>query len=310
MDEAAQPALYRAFLLLVYSNLWVAAAIASLVPFVQLTLGLALDWRPVALIFTSALVPYLLDRVVDVYVQEIPDQRAQAFFQQPSSLLLLAGAAMVTAGLIYAAPTAVQRVSLGGLVPLLYGLPLFPGFGVHRNSDGERDDSDCSDGERHHGLRWYRLKDIPGSKAWIVCGVITYALVAVPMAYGGRSPSASTWTLSLFLLVFLGSNSHVFDIRDIESDQKKGVKTMPVLLGVTPTRWLWTGLNLGMVLVLVGIAGRGGPTPPLMVVLPCMAATVSYLWWVTADTPRNRYNIWIDGALFLPLILTLLRLIA
>ncbi|MEO0409041.1 MAG: prenyltransferase, partial [Cyanobacteria bacterium P01_A01_bin.135] len=166
MDEAT-PALYRAFLLLVYSNLWVATAIASLVPFVQLTLGLALDWRPVALIFASALVPYLLDRVVDVYVQEIPDQRAQAFFKQPTSLLLLTLAAMVTAGLIYVAPAAVQWVSLGGLVPLLYGLPLFPG--------SNRDK-----------LRWYRLKDIPGSKAWIVCCVITYALVAVPMAYAGR----------------------------------------------------------------------------------------------------------------------------
>jgi hypothetical protein len=49
-------------------------------------------------------------------------------------------------------------------VPLIYGLPLVLAWSSH-----DRD--------------WWRLKDIPASKAWIVSGTITYALVAVPLAY-------------------------------------------------------------------------------------------------------------------------------
>ncbi len=293
MDLSLQPhrsfqgRLYDAFLLLaVYSNLWVAAAIASLVPFVQMTLGLALDWRPIALIFASALVPYLLDRLVDAYGQRIPDWRAQAFFRQPVSLALFAIASLMTATLIYSAPSQVQVVCLGGLVPLLYGLPLFPG----RSQDG---------------ARWYRLKDIPGSKAWIVCGTITYALLAVPLAYANESVSPAVVAVALFLLAFIGSNSHVFDIRDIQSDRRNGVMTMPVLLGTWNTRWMLTALNLAMLGGLVLIQWQGREGPALSVVFPATAVTVAYVWLINPRTPRNIYNVWVDGALFLPLVLSI-----
>ncbi|MGF1514378.1 MAG: prenyltransferase [Elainellaceae cyanobacterium] len=277
--------LYDAFLVLaVYSNIWVAAAIASLVPFVQTTLGLGLDWRPIALIFASALVPYLLDRLIDAYVQKIPDQRAQIFFRRPAPLALFAIASLATATLIYRAPAQVQLVCLGGLVPLLYGLPLFPG----RDQDGPR---------------WYRLKDIPGSKAWIVCSTITYAVVAVPLAYASQPFTPAVASVALFLLVFIGSNSHVFDIRDIQSDRRKGVMTMPVLLGTWRTRWVLTALNLGMLGLLILVRCRACVGPALIIVLPATAVTLVYIWLVNPRTPRNVYNIWVDGALFLPLAL-------
>ncbi|MGF1536874.1 MAG: UbiA family prenyltransferase [Elainellaceae cyanobacterium] len=284
-DRPLKQRLYDTFLVvLIYSNIWVSAAIASLVPFVQLTLGLAPDWRPTALIFTSALVPYLLDRLVDAYVQKIPDQKAQAFFKQPGSLLLFAIASTATAILIWTAPPQVQLVCLGGLVPLLYGLPLFP--------------------LRHQGSwRWCRLKDIPGSKAWIVCGTITYAVVTVPLAYANQGINSSAALVGLFLLVFIGSNSHVFDIRDIESDQRKGVMTMPVLLGAWRTRWVLTALNLGLLGLLIGVRWQGGLGPDLKIAIPAVGVTLAYIWQIAPDTPRNVYSIWIDGVLFLPLFL-------
>jgi hypothetical protein len=67
---------------LVYPNFWVSAAISSLVIFVQTTLNLPRQWEPIALIFSSALIPYNLDRMADTYVQKIPVPQAQTYFRQ------------------------------------------------------------------------------------------------------------------------------------------------------------------------------------------------------------------------------------
>lgn len=270
----------------VYSSILVAGGIASLVFFTQATLSLPLDWQPAALIFSAALLPYNLDRILDSYVQTIPDQKVQSYFRRPGILVLLLVATVATGTLLYLAPPQVRLVSCGGLLPLIYGIPLLPI-------------------RRHQETQWYRLKDIPGMKAWIVCGTLTYAVVAVPLAYAAASFDLAAALLTLFLLVFIGSNSHMFDVRDVDSDQKKGVQTMPVIIGVTGTRLTWTGLNLTILLLFWGFADVL-PVPDLRVVIPATLVTLIYVWVLDTTTPRNIYNVWIDGCLFLPGLLTLL----
>ncbi len=121
-------------------------------------------------------------------------------------------------------PTQVQFVSIGGVAPLIYGLPLLP--------------------LKRGGIRrWYRLKDIPGAKAWIVAGIITYAVLAIPLAYAAVKPDSIATLLALFLLILTNTNSHLFDVRDVTSDQKKGVLTLPLLVGVQGNRCIWTRLK-------------------------------------------------------------------
>ncbi|MGI8936322.1 MAG: UbiA family prenyltransferase [Phormidesmis sp.] len=270
-----------------YPSIWVAGAIASLTFFVQDTLALPPDWRPAALIFCAALLPYNLDRVLDTFIQKIPDSKTQAFFQRPAVLLILLGAAVSTGTLIYQAPPSVRWVSLGGLVPLIYGLPLFP----WRSAAGT--------------VRWYRLKDIPGTKAWLVCGSITYAVVGLPLGYAMQRPDLSVIMTALWLLIFIGSNSHMFDVRDVESDRQQGVSTLPLLAGVGGTRVILTVLNgLSSVLLAWGWA-RDLQVPGLAIALPATLLTLIYVWTLTPKTPRQVYNIWIDGILFLPALLML-----
>ncbi|WP_121969886.1 UbiA family prenyltransferase [Leptolyngbya sp. BC1307] len=280
--------LYRRLLqIFVYPSIWVAGAIASLTFFVQDTLALPPDWRPAALIFCAALLPYNLDRVLDTFIQKIPDSKTQAFFQRPAVLLILLGAAVSTGTLIYQAPPSVRWVSLGGLVPLIYGLPLFP----WRSAAGT--------------VRWYRLKDIPGTKAWLVCGSITYAVVGLPLGYAMQRPDLSVIMTALWLLIFIGSNSHMFDVRDVESDRQQGVSTLPLLAGVGGTRVILTVLNgLSSVLLAWGWA-RDLQVPGLAIALPATLLTLIYVWTLTPKTPRQVYNIWIDGILFLPALLML-----
>lgn len=280
--------LYRGLLqIFVYPSIWVAGAIASLTFFVQDTLALPPDWRPAALIFCAALLPYNLDRVLDTFIQKIPDSQTQAFFQRPAVLLILLGAAVSTGTLIYQAPPSVRWVSLGGLVPLIYGLPLFPG----RSAAGT--------------VRWYRLKDIPGTKAWLVCGSITYAVVGLPLGYAMQRPDLSVIMTALWLLIFIGSNSHMFDVRDVESDRQQGVSTLPLLAGVGGTRVILTVLN-GLSSVLLAWAWtRDLQVPGVAIALPATLLTLLYVWTLTPKTPRQVYNIWIDGILFLPALLML-----
>ncbi len=186
--------------------------------------------------------------------------------------------------LLAQAPFQVQIVSCGGLLPLIYGMPLLP----------------WARGQNWH---WYRLKDVPGAKAWLVAGIITYALMAVPLAYAGDAFDWPQVLTALFLLIFTGTNSHLFDVRDLNSDREKGVLTLPLIVGVGGNRRLWTGLNLSLLVFLSCFWGMGLATPAPEVVVPTLLVNLAWLWRLSPDTPRNVYNIGLDGCLFLPILL-------
>ncbi|WP_036480186.1 UbiA family prenyltransferase [Myxosarcina sp. GI1] len=282
-DTNLQTWLYDRFVrLIIYPSVWVSAAIASLGIFAQILMGLEFNWKPIALIFATGLIPYNLDRIFDSYVQEIPEAEAQSFFRQPYIFLLLIAAIIATAVLLYDAPLIVRYVSCAGIVPLLYGTPLFP---WRRNSQ----------------IRWYRLKDIPGSKAWIVGGTLTYAAVALPLAYAGRQFDTMAALTTLFTFVFIVSNSHTFDLRDIESDRHKGVTTLPLIVGVRGTRIVLTTLNVVMLLVMFA-AWRTNTFNYYPEIVLSTEITIGYIWIVKPEMSRALYNIWIDGVLFVPIL--------
>ncbi len=277
--------LYQGFLkIFIYPSLWVSLAVSSLAYFTQETLGLSHDWHPVALIFAAALLPYNLDRILDSYVQTIPDAQAQSYFRHRGIFLLPLAAALALAILLYYAPPPVRLVSCGGIAPLIYGLPLLPlGRGKNR--------------------RWYRLKDIPGTKAWIVAGIVTYAVVAVPLAYAGVTPDRQALLTAFFLLVLTGTNSHLFDVRDVKSDAQKGVLTLPLMVGIRGNRLIWTCLNLSLLLLVSSFWVAGLTTPAPEVIVPVTLINLAFIWLLNPDTPRNAYSIGLDGCLFLPVLL-------
>lgn len=281
LDRAAA-AIHRLFLwVLVYPNIWVGAAIASLVPFVQYTLGLAFDWAAVLLIFATALIPYNVDRIADSYFQEIPDPQAQSYFRRGWGWVILSLAIIATVTLLYRANQQVVMASLAGLVPFIYGLPIFPWRGRDR-------------------WQWFRLKDVPATKAWIVASVITYAVIAVPLAYAEQPFTWSAGITGLFLLIFVGTNSHLFDIRDLQSDKQAGMQTLPGLVGVTGNRRIWFVLN-GLALAVVAWGwSQSLLVPEPAIVLPCLAVSLIALCLVKPATPRSIYSTLIDGYLFLP----------
>lgn len=165
---------------------------------------------------------------------------------------------------------------------MLYGTPLFPWL-------------------KDSQIKWYRLKDIPGSKAWIVGGTLTYAAVALPMAYAARQFDLTAALTTLFLFVFIVSNSHTFDLRDIESDREKGVTTLPLMVGVRGTRIVLTAMNILMLLVMFA-AWKTNTISYYPEILVSTEITIIYIWLVQPEMSRSLYNIWIDGCLFVPIL--------
>ncbi|MGB3637537.1 MAG: hypothetical protein WBA39_08165 [Rivularia sp. (in: cyanobacteria)] len=275
--------LYNSFLnLFIYPSIWVAGGIASLGMFSQKVLDLGNNWQPIALIFVTALIPYNLDRIFDSYVQKIPEAKAQLFFRKPYIFVLLFSAIIGTALLLYDAPLKVRYVSCAGIIPLLYGTPLFPW-------------------KNKSEWQWYRLKDIPGSKAWIVGSTLTYAVIVLPLAYAGAKFDLAAILTTLFMFVFIVSNSHIFDIRDVESDQNKGVITLPIMVGIKGTKIILVIMNLLMLLIIISawITNTMNYHPEMILAL---AVNISYIWAVNAETPRSIYSIWIEGCLFVPIL--------
>ena len=273
---------YRRFReLVIYSSVWVAMAIASLGLYVDRILELGADWQPIALIFFTALIPYNLDRIFDSYVQQIPDSREQLFFRQPFVWLVLLVAIAGTVYLLYTAPVAVRYASIAGVIPLLYGTPIFPW--------------------KREQWQWYRLKDIPGAKAWIVGAVLTYAAVALPFAYTGAKFDYAAVVTTLFLFVFIVTNSHTFDFRDLESDRQKGVITLPIAIGVRGAKILLAVMNLAA-LLLIFFAWQDNILAYRPEMAIALGVNLIYVYLVRETSPRWIYGILIEGCLFIPLL--------
>ncbi len=277
----------RALELLIYPSVWVAGGLASLTGFSQAMMGLETNWRPIAFVFFVALIPYNLDRLFDAYVQQSRNAQAQAYFRSNFGLLgLVLVAVSSVAVLLWFAPISVRYVSLAIVFPLIYGAPIFPL-------------------RRQEQWRWYRLKDIPGAKAWIVDAIITYAAIALPLAYAKTGFDTRAGLTTCFIFAFEGSNANLFDVRDLESDTKKGVLTLPLMVGVEGSRIVLTAMNLLMLGLMIGY-GQTALLPFYPAILMATFFTLVLIWTVDEDTPLLFYDLVIDGLLFLPAIVTVI----
>lgn len=268
-----------------YPSIWVAGGVASLVVFVQWTLALPLQWQPALFVFAATLIPYNLDRIADSYLQEMPDRAAQGYFRRGWGWLVLIAAVVVLASLLVTANDSVLLVTLGGSLALLYGLPILPWW-------------------QQRQPRWVRLKElIPATKSWIVAAIVTYALLGIPLAYAEVAFSPAAALTGYFLLIFVGTNAHLFDVRDLDADRQAGVVTLPLLVGVAGNRAIWLLLNLSTILAVGWGWAIGLAVPPPEVVFTCVGANLALLHWTRPDTNRAFFDVYIDGSLFLPCLL-------
>ena len=92
-----------------------------------------------------------------------------------------------------------------------------------------------------------RPKDIPGLKNLIVAGACTVCFAGL---------AGAGFCLIFFLILI---NTIIFDIRDVIGDAAAGVRTVPVLIGVSRTVWILAILDLPLIYLdpIAGLIGAG-----------------------------------------------------
>ena len=263
---------------LIESSLWTSGGIAALVAFC----AHILDVEPTISVLTLALgVPLLVlnfDHILDLRLEEGRKQAGGA--NQPAFWFGLALAiTLVTYGLLRS--TSHERWVCFGvlLLGLAYGLPL-PGIAK--------------------GQTPRRPKSIPGIKAWYVTLLITAFCVLLVYPWALSQPPPSLGVLVLFLLIFVSTNAHMFDVRDLEEDGISGTVTLPGLIGLMRTKFLLVALNL---LALLVVLAWSWPQVELGF-LAGLAASLVFVAQLNPLSDRLRYAIQVDGTLFVPILVS------
>lgn len=243
--------------LLVDTHLWVSAAAAGLTLFAAAAIGVPLRAAPMGVVFSATLLIYAVDDVLD--------GRMRA---QPARWLTVAlGAVSLAAGLQLAPTAVVIAVAAGAIPALLYGVP----------------------------IRGRRLRELPGVKPFFVSASLAVAAVAVPALWAWspttEPPAASRVIVTgtvIFALVLC--NVCFFDLRHREADERAGLRTIPVWLGVSGTRRLCLVLCLGV--AVVGALAIGVSQVPL---IAAALATAAYVRFLPAPGGRLQYALVVDG---------------
>ena len=91
--------------------------------------------------------------------------------------------------------------------------------------------------------RFKRLKEIPLIKDLAVAAVWAFGLVFIPFFYYNLQIEVRLVFLFVFFVLTAVITTMIFDIRDVEGDERTGVKTVPVLYGVEFSKRLMLILN-------------------------------------------------------------------
>jgi 4-hydroxybenzoate polyprenyltransferase len=131
-----------------------------------------------------------------------------------------------------------------------------------------------------------RLKDIPGVKNLVL--VLTWSLVPTILPnLSVERPATDGILLSSLIFYFIFAkamiNTILFDVRDIQGDERAGVRTLPVVLGIKRTGRILFALNATLILWIAVSYVHGFFSP----YLPLLCANIAYGFWYIELLTRN-----------------------
>jgi 4-hydroxybenzoate polyprenyltransferase len=133
------------------------------------------------------------------------------------------------------------------------------------------------------GVNKTRTKDVLFMKNLTVAGAVTIGAVLLPLFIHVGNPLIITFVAYfIFLKVFI--NSALFDVRDMEGDQKAGARTIPIYLGREKTRNLLLLLNSTLI-VWIGFSFFQGLFYPYHIVL--VVSLLYAYWYILRFTRAN-----------------------
>ena len=151
------------------------------------------------------------------------------------------------------------------------------------------------------------LREIPLIKTILVALVWTIVVALLPYVESGKIADIDTIRI-IGDFIFLLSLAMLFDIKDLDTDEKMKIKTIPMMIGVNGTKTLSVGLimlRLGYLFFMkINIVQLLGET-----VVALIAAGLIILH-INRKTSEYFYMLWIDGLMILRSFLILLFYLA
>ena len=95
------------------------------------------------------------------------------------------------------------------------------------------------------------LKEIPGSKTFLVAVAWAFVTTLVPAMSGSHIPDLTTLAVLLFVLVLVFIRSALFDVFEVQGDRIVGRETLPVCIGEHKTIFILHILMVMLVLLLL-----------------------------------------------------------
>jgi 4-hydroxybenzoate polyprenyltransferase len=199
---------------IIHTNISLAVAAVLLTVSAQIQLGLKPQWQPfLFLIFSGTLFEYNRHRIVILFFQggmlnsgkhELFRRNQKIFFLTA----LILGIAFVAAALSTKTGVLLTFLLLGFLTLSYSGL----GF----------------ENKKHH----YKLREIPYLKIFLITSIWSVSTILLPVIQAGNEIFNSRVIL-LFAerFFFIFAIAIQFDIRDMQADQRAGLKTIPLLIG-------------------------------------------------------------------------------
>ncbi len=220
---------------------------------------------------------YNLNRKTDESEDAINHAHRYAFTKKYNKILYLSGIgayllALVLSGFYGISVILVSSIPL--FTGLIYSMPLLP---------------------KRFGYR--RLKEIPVLKSLLVAFAWALPPALLPVYISGATPSLVTLAVILFFFSLVFINTVLFDIRDLEGDRAAGVRTIPVLLGITRTKTLLTLVNItfGISVLSLLLFSHISPVYICLIVTGMIYAQAYILLFHTISTGNLRCDVIADG---------------
>jgi (E)-4-hydroxy-3-methyl-but-2-enyl pyrophosphate reductase len=231
--------LYRAVQASLLTNIYVAVGAGCLCLACTRLMGLRPAVAPVAAAMLYVLSMHLLNHLTGTAEDEYNDPERARFYQRHRIRLSILAIAAGGLGLLAASSIGgaafviLLLMSLLGLTYNLYLIP--PGL----------------------GFRFRRIKDIPGSKTFLIAAAWGVVAALLPAITDKAALSIGIGIVYVWATALVFARTAFFDLLDVQGDRIVGKETLPTLLGDRKTFVLLKSLLTGCILLPVAAAAIG-----------------------------------------------------
>jgi 4-hydroxy-3-methylbut-2-enyl diphosphate reductase len=282
--------IYNVMQILLLTNVYVAVGAGCLCFACTRLMGVTPAAGPASVAMLYVLSMHLLNHLTGTAEDEYNDpQRARFYERQRISLSILAiaagGLGILSASTMGVAAFAILLIM--SLLGLSYNLYLIPS---------------------RLGFKFRRIKDIPGSKTFLIAMAWGAVAALLPGITGKGSLTVASLVVFVWATALVFARTAFFDLLDVQGDRIMGKETLPILLGNRKTVVLLKGMLVGcMILIAAGsafglISGLGF----LLTICPAAMLVLVNAYGKGQMLPSMRLEFMVESLFLLSGILTML----